>query len=1176
MRVLDRKLLRDLWRLKTQALAIALVMAAGAATLILGAGVYRSLDETRAALYERQRFADIFATVRRAPDRLREEIAEIPGVAAVETRIVDQAVLAIEGMIEPASAMLVSVPDSGEEVLNALYMRIGRLPDPSHPDEVVVNEAFADAHGFAPGSRFAAILNGRMRDLEVVGVALSPEYIYTLPPGAIMPDDRRYAILWMSRRALAAAFDLEGAFSAVAVKLLAGASESEAIERVDALLDRYGGRGAYGHGDQQSHAFLSAELDQLQAMSRVLPPIFLFVAAFLVNMTLTRLVALEREQIGLMKALGYGSRAVAWHYLMFVVAIAAIGLVIGAAAGTMLGRGMAALYSQFFQFPFLIFHTDPAVYLIAASVTVLTATLGAARAVWGVAGLSPAVAMQPPAPTRYRRLLRGLPIRLVSQTTVMVGRSIVRWPLRAAFTVVGIALSVAVLVASLFSQDAIDHMIDVTFFRADRQDASITFALERPLAALADVERLPGVLAAEPVRTVAARLSRGHVSRRVAIQGHAPDADLSRLLDLDHRPVRLPETGLVLTDMLAGILDARVGDLVQVEVLEGRRPVAELPVTAVVQSYIGLAAYMELAEVNRLMREGAMMSGANLMLDPLRHEALFASVKEMPAVAGVGLQRQALETLRATMAENILIMTGMFTALALIIAFGVVYNSARIQLSERARELASLRVLGFTRAEVSWILLAELALLTLAALPLGWLIGYILALGIVVASETELFRIPLVIERATYAWAGLNEMAVWIRRILLVLLLGAGVAAGAWALRPQPVPVDMALIERGGLEITVDEEGRTRVRDTYIVSAPVAGTVLRAPLHVGDEVQAAETIVAVIEPTIPAFLDMRARREAEAAIAAAEAASVQAAAELREAQSQLDFASSQLSRSTELARRGTISTRQLDEARLQTETAQSRVASAEAMLSVRRRELESAHARLIGPETLAGGRDGQESCCISLRAPIDGTVLNIVHESEQVVNAGTTLVEIGDMADMEIVAELLSSDAVRVRPGAAASVTAWGGPGALSAGVRRVEPTGFTKVSALGIEEQRVRVLLDFDAPFEQWSALGHGFRVLVHITVEVIEDAVLVPIGALFRRGGDWAVYVVEEDNAAERFVELGPRTGRYTAVERIVELGPRTSRYAAVASGLSAGEQVILHPGDRVASGVAVTQRQ
>jgi putative ABC transport system permease protein len=759
MSALDRKLLRDLWRLKTQVLAIALVMAAGVATLVLGVGTHQSLQETQAAYYERQRFADIFAEVRRAPERLREEIAEIPGVAAVESRIVESAILDIEGLVEPATAQLVSVPDDHDQVLNALYMRLGRLPDPAHPDEVVINEGFADAHGFTPGSRFSAVVNGRQRNLEVVGVALSPEFIYTLAPGTLVPDDRLFGVVWMSRRALAAAFDLEGAFSAIAVRLLVGAAEEEIIDRIDELLERYGGRGAYGCDDQQSHAFLDSELQQLEAMSAVLPPIFLFVAAFLVNMTLTRLVALEREQIGLMKALGYGSFEVAWHYLKFVTAIAAVGVVVGLIAGAWLGRGLAALYSQFFHLPYLIFRIDAEVYLLAAAVTVLAALFGAARAVAVVARLSPAVAMQPPTPAVYQRYFGGVLLSRLSQTSVMVARNIGRWPLRAAFTVLGVALSVAILVASLFTEDAIEFMIDHTFFQAERQDATISFTLERPVGALSEVRRLPGVMAAEPLRSVAARLTHGPASRRVAIQGQPPAADLARVLDLDHAPIWLPESGLVLTDMLADILEARVGDLVEVETLQGRRRTVDIPVTAIVQSYIGMASFMNIAAVNDLMREGEMISGVHIKLDPQAQEALYRAVKEMPMVASVRLQRAALDTLRATMAENIAITRSVFTGLALIIAFGVVYNSARIQLSERARELASLRVLGFTREEVSWILLGELALLTLVALPLGWLIGYGLALAMVMGFETELFRIPLVIERATYAWAAIIVVA---------------------------------------------------------------------------------------------------------------------------------------------------------------------------------------------------------------------------------------------------------------------------------------------------------------------------------------------------------------------------------------------------------------------------------
>jgi putative ABC transport system permease protein len=758
MTVLDRKLLRDLWRLRTQVLAIALVMAAGVATLILGIGAHRSLEETRAAYYERQRFADIFAAVRRAPEALRPELAEIDGVVAVETRIVETALLDIDGMAEPGTAQLVSLPDAGPELLNRLYLRIGRLPDPARSEEVVVNEAFADAHGFAPGARLSAIVNGTRRSFTIVGIALSPEFIYALGPWDIMPDDRRFAVLWMPRRALAGAFDLDGAFSAVAVKLLPGASERAVIERLDEMLERYGSRGAYGRADQQSHAFIDAELQQLRAMSLVLPPIFLFVAAFLVNMTLGRLIALEREQIGLMKALGYASGAVAWHYLKLVLAIGVIGLAIGAVAGTFLGRGMTALYGEFYHFPFLIFRMEPAIYVAAAGVTLAAAAAGALRAVWNVAALSPAVAMQPPAPTRYRRLFKVRPLP-VSETTTMMLRHIVRWPVRAGFTIVGIALSVAVLVGSLFSEGAVEYMIDVTFFQADRQDASIDFVRERPVTAIAEVERLPGVLAAEPVRAVAVRVTSGHVERRIAVLGKPAGADLSRVLDLELEPVRLPETGIVLSDKLAELLRVGLGDLVEAETLEGAKQTVELPVTAIVQGYFGLTAYMDITAANRLMGEGPMMTGVHVRVDPLRQAELYGAVKALPMVGSIALQRLSVQKFRDTLAENILIMNFLFVTLAGVIAFGVVYNSARIQLSERARELASLRVLGFTRGEVSWILLAELSVLTLLALPLGWLLGYGMVALMVAGFETELFRVPFVVGRATFAKAALAVIA---------------------------------------------------------------------------------------------------------------------------------------------------------------------------------------------------------------------------------------------------------------------------------------------------------------------------------------------------------------------------------------------------------------------------------
>ena len=399
--------------------------------------------------------------------------------------------------------------------------------------------------------------------------------------------------------------------------------------------------------------------------------------------------------------------------------------------------------------------------------------------------------------------------------------------------------------------------------------------------------------------------------------------------------------------------------------------------------------------------------------------------------------------------------------------------------------------------------------------------------------------------------------AKWVRPIVLTAVAAGAAGAIAWAFWPQPIPADIAVIEPGTLEVTVDEEGMTRIRDIYAVSAPIAGKVRRSPREVGDVVTADETLVAIIQPTAPAFLDARSRREAEAAVSAAEAAVHLGEAQVTEARSQLDFATSELGRADELMRRKIISERAHQQAKLEVDTAGARLASANATLEVRKRELESARARLIGPEALeevAGG----DSCCVEVHAPVDGEVLELVTESEQVVAAGTPLIEIGDPDNLEIVVDLLSSDAVRVPRDAMARIDGWGGD-VLTARVHRIEMAGFTKISTLGIEEQRVKAVFDLVDPPEAWDGLGHGYRVVVHVVVDRV-DALLVPLGALFRRGSTWAVFVVDADNRARL---------------RTVVLGARNTRHAAVMDGLAEGDRVVLHPSDRIAEGVKIAAR-
>ncbi len=755
MRALNKKLVRDLWRIRGQATAIALVIAAGVALFVMSLGTMRSLETTRDAYYERYRFADVFAHVKRAPESLGPRISRLPGVKWAETRVIVSANLDVTDMEEPAIGHVVSLPDNGELQLNGVVIRDGRPVSAAHPSEVLISTAFANAHGLAPGDHLFATLNGHRRKLLIAGTALSPEFVYSIAPGGMMPDDRHFGILWMGRSSLAGAFDLEGAFNNVSLSLLPLADETDVIERLDHLLEPFGGIGAYGRSEQVSDQYLANEMVQLRTMGRVAPAIFLAVAAFLLNIVVARLVATEREQIGLLKAFGYTDFAVGWHYMKMVLAIAAVGTLLGFGLGTWLGRGMTVIYTQFFQFPFLFYEAPLETYAIAMIVTMLAAALGVASAVGKAVRLAPAVAMQPAPPLVYRRsfLDRAGATALIGQTTRMILRHVARWPVRAGLTVLGIAMSAAIVVSTFFSVDAMDYMIDVTFNQTQRQDATITFFEPTPLSVREEIARLPGVLDAEPFRALAVRFRLGHREKRLGIMGVLPDADLSRLLDRDLQPVALPRDGLVVSTKLAEILGAGHGDLLRVEIMEGQRLARDVRVSAVVEEYMGVTAYMDLRALNSLASEGLMASGVNVQIDPMYAAALFRALKDSPAVATTTLQSAAVEMFRATLQESLLIMTFALAMFAGLIAFGVVYNSARISLSERGRELASLRVLGFTRGEVSYILLGEFGLLIVVALPLGCVIGYGLAWLLAQSLDTELFRIPLIVDRATYGFA---------------------------------------------------------------------------------------------------------------------------------------------------------------------------------------------------------------------------------------------------------------------------------------------------------------------------------------------------------------------------------------------------------------------------------------
>lgn len=760
MRALDRKLVRDLWGMKGQALAIAMVIAGGIATFIMSVSTLDSLRHTQLVFYRDYRFADVFASLKRAPESLRSRIEAIPGVQHVETRVFAPVMLDIEGYPDPVSGQICSLPDHGEPLLNRVYLRAGRPLDPAREDEILLSEAFAEAHGLKPGDRIAATIRGRKRRLRIAGIALSPEFIYQLQPGAVIPDFESYGILWMARTPLAGAFEMEGAFNTVALTLTAGAREGDVIDRLDELLRPYGGLGAYGRKDQISHRYLSEEMRQLQRMATMFPIIFVGVAAFLLNVVVGRLMATQREQVAILKAFGYGNGTIVAHYLKLVLVIVLVGVAGGIAAGVWLGRGLSALYMDFYRFPFLLYQLRPPAVLTATFVTAGAAFLGTLYSVIQAALLPPAQAMQPAAPARYRvSWIERLGLKRLAPPTKMILRSIERRPIKALLTVIGVAFACGILVVGRFFSDATDYMVNIQFKLAKKEDLAVTFVEPVSARALYSLRNLQGVEYAEPFRSVAVLLRFEHRSYRTAIRGVPRRATLYRLLDRELRPLEVPERGLLLTDHLAEILGIRVGQRLTIEVLEGRRQVLEEPVAGLVREWVGVQAYAELEALNRMLGEGPAVSGAYLETDSRYQTAVFSKLKEIPRVAGASVREKGLRNFYETLAKQMLTFAFFNTLLACSIAFGVVYNSARIAFSERNRDLASLRVLGFTRGEIAYILLGEMALLTLAAIPAGFLIGRALCAQMIQGLQTDLFRIPLIVEPRSYSFAAIVVLA---------------------------------------------------------------------------------------------------------------------------------------------------------------------------------------------------------------------------------------------------------------------------------------------------------------------------------------------------------------------------------------------------------------------------------
>ncbi len=768
---LDIKLFRDLKQLRAQTITTAILVICGVSLLVSSWSAFQSLRSVRDSYYKNYQFADIFAEFKAAPAEIIAKIRHLDGIESAEARIVMDGLVYLKTQPEPALARFIMLTPANQSNLNKLYIRRGRLPVESTEIEIAVHEAFAEANNLSLGDTFKILIQGQSEDAKIVGITISPEFVYALNPAAPLPDDHHFGIFWLLPKPLQRMAKMKDVTNSIIAKMSKDASTGAVLERVNQVLKPYGNSGAYERKHQLSNMFVEDEIRQQKASAIITPSIFLLVAAFLTHIILSRLVAIHRPQIATLKALGYYDREISLHYMKMILIMMLVGAIPGIFLGDIIGILLTRTYQQFFHFPNLNFSLSLQAAIIGLVAGITPALLGGWSGLRAIYKLTPAEAMRAPSPPVYKPSIIerwGLQTR-ISIKTKMVWRNLFFRPVRLLLSVLGICAALAVIVTGGSWNDMTDFLMATQFQRQQREDMSVSFLKPLPASSIRELLNIPGILAAEGQRSVPARLIYKNHKRELGITGWPDHIQMSRKLDKDLKNIEIPDNGILLSRYFQDAWGLKVGENIDIEILEGKLPVFSTRIAAFSDDLIGLSASMKFRPLLKELKEETGYNVVTLKVDPIKSTEVYVKLKNFSQIYSVNLKKQLYLGFQESMGGLIRVFTMVLIIFALAIAIGIIYNSVRVSFSERSWEMASLRILGFSKGSVFEMLTSEIVTqISLAIIP-GCLAGWGLVYLSMESIHAETFSFPVFIEPSTFAMAILVIIFALIFSLLIML-----------------------------------------------------------------------------------------------------------------------------------------------------------------------------------------------------------------------------------------------------------------------------------------------------------------------------------------------------------------------------------------------------------------------